>query len=232
MEPAALLAELRALAEHAPDFASLTAQSPIHYGWLGKVHALVSRWNESEGESVSIQTRFIGIPISRASSVGVILSILYRAIADLELQVSAQPDRAFGPGAVYDVFKVLRDLLMSAAQSILLIDPYLDEEIFDAYLTAISPGVAVRLLTRKSTAALRPAMEKFIAQSKMRIEVRCSGAIHDRVVFLDDRSCWVLGQSIKDAAKSKPTYLAPLSDDTAQLKMAAYEQIWVAAIPI
>jgi hypothetical protein len=42
----------------------------------------------------------------------------------------------------------------------------------------------------------------------------------------------VLGQSIKDAAKTKPTYLAPLASDAAQLKKADYEQIWSAASPI
>lgn len=87
--------------------------------------------------------------------------------------------------------------------------------------------VSVRLLVREYAAALKPALEKFVAQNKMNVEIRHSKSIHDRVVFLDNVSCWVLGQSIKDAAKSKPTYLAPLSFDAAQLKKADYDQIWV-----
>jgi hypothetical protein len=86
--------------------------------------------------------------------------------------------------------------------------------------------VDVRLLARDYAAALKPALKKFIAQKKMAVAIRSSKSIHDRVVFLDERSCWVLGASIKDAAKLKPTYLAPLAADAAQLKKADYEQIW------
>jgi hypothetical protein len=63
----------------------------------------------------------------------------------------------------------------------------------------------------------------------MNVEVRTSQGIHDRVVFVDGRSCWVLGQSIKDAAKSKPTYIAPIAADATQLKLADYEKIWATA---
>jgi hypothetical protein len=69
-------------------------------------------------------------------------------------------------------------------------------------------------------------------QTKVKLEARASGAIHDRVLFLDGRSCWVLGQSIKDAAKSKPTYLAPLDAQTAELKKSEYGKIWSSAKPI
>jgi hypothetical protein len=96
----------------------------------------------------------------------------------------------------------------------------------------VPPQVVVRLLTFKYATTLSPALQKFISQKKMVVEVRSSQKIHDRVIFIDGRSCWVLGQSIKDAAKTKPTYLAPLSADTSQLKKAEYEQIWTAATPI
>jgi hypothetical protein len=66
----------------------------------------------------------------------------------------------------------------------------------------------------------------------MTVEIRTSQLIHDRVIFLDDRSCWVLGQSVKDAAKSMPTYLAPLPSDVIPLKKDVYEQIWSTAKPL
>jgi hypothetical protein len=107
---------------------------------------------------------------------------------------------------------------------IFIVDPYVDEQIVDTYLTAAAQPVTVRLLARESTAALGPAVTKFIAQTKMKVEIRRSEAIHDRVIFLDGRSCWVLGQSIKNAAKSKTTYLASLDSDAAGLKNIIYEQ--------
>jgi hypothetical protein len=142
----------------------------------------------------------------------------------LELQVPVLPPQAFGPGAVYDFHKALRDLLASATKSLFIVDPYLDDQVFDAYLSTVSQQVHVRLLARDYAASLKASVGKFIAQKKVKVEVRSSERIHDRVVLVDDGSCWVLGQLIKDAAKSKPTYLAPLATDAAQLRKADYEQ--------
>jgi hypothetical protein len=232
MEPAALLAELLALADDVPDFATFTPTSRLHHAWLGKVQALVRQYSETEGRSVSLQMGFIGLEISRDSSVSAILGALHRAIANIEATLPQGRDHAFGPGAVYDFFKTLRDLLNSATQTIFIIDPFLDDEIFDTYLSPVFKSVMVRLLAGKHSASLKPALTKFMAQTRINVEVRSSRIIHDRVLFIDGRSCWVLGQSIKDAAKAKPTYLAPLDTKTGQSKKAAYEGIWSSATPI
>jgi hypothetical protein len=174
----------------------------------------------------------LALELIRDMNVAQMLGVLHRAIADLELEIPALPPQAFGPGAVYDFHKTLRDLLASATKSLFIVDPYLDDQIFDAYLSTVSQQVHVRLLARDYAASLKASVQKFVAQKKMAVEVRSSKSIHDRVMFVDDGSCWVLGQSIKDAAKTKPTYLAPLANDAAQLKKADYEQIWGAATPI
>ena len=193
---------------------------------------MISRWDKVEANSFRISADLLAFDSFRATSVAQLLGVLYRAIADLELQARAQPNQAFGPGAVYDFLKTLRDLLASATKTIFIIDPYLDEQIFDAYLSTVSPQVTVRVLARNYAAALKPAVAKFVAQKKMAVEIRSSKSLHDRVLFLDDRSCWVLGQSINDAAKAKPTYLAPLASDAVVLKKADYERIWAAASAI
>lgn len=229
MDKVALLAELRALSENAPDFGAYSPSSRPHLEWLGKAHALIAQWNTVEAISFRSAADFLTFDITRNMNVAKLLGVLHRAIADLELQVPALPDQAFGPGAVYDFLKTLRDLLASATNSVFVVDPYLDEQVFDAYLSTVSPQVVVRLLTMKRPASLKPAVTKYIAQTNTNVEVRTSKAIHDRVIFLDDSSCWVLGQSIKDAAKSKPTYLAPLATDAAQLKKQDYETIWNSA---
>ena len=232
MDHAALLAELRALADHIPDFGSFTSTSRAHHEWLGKVHALVEQWNRFEAPGVRTHITYITFDVARDMGVSGIVGTLHRAIADLELRMPSSADKVFGPGAVYDFFKALRDLLSSAKQSIMIVDPYLDDQIFDVYLAAIAPEVAVRLLCGKNTAALKPAISKFTQQTKTKVEARTSEAIHDRVVFIDGRSCWVLGQSIKDAARAKPTYLAPLDASTTDLKKAEYEKIWNSAMPV
>jgi hypothetical protein len=232
LDHAALLAELRALADHIPDFRSFTPTSRAHHEWLAKVHALVEQWNRYEAASVRTNINYISLDSVRDMGVSGIVGTLHRAIADLELNMPVGADKVFGPGAVYDFYKALRDLLASAKQSILIVDPYLDEEIFDAYLPGVPPGVTVRLLCRKNSTGLKAAISKFALQTKTTVEAHISEAIHDRVLFIDGRSCWVLGQSIKDAAKSKPTYLAPLDTSTTDLKKAEYEKIWNSAKPI
>jgi hypothetical protein len=108
----------------------------------------------------------------------------------------------------------------------------LDAEVFDGYLSGLKPSIAIRLLTNKYIDNVRVAAEKYRKQFGSSVEVRSSNDIHDRVIFVDDDQCWVLGTSIKDAALKKPTYLAPISVDVAIQKRAHYEAIWGASKPI
>ena len=236
MEPRVLLGELRALADSMPDFEAFRAGSRAHHEWLGKASAMIRAWDEKEGADVSSSIRNDIGEVSSAyhkRAVSRVVGTVHRAIANLEVfGVAQQGDHVFGPGAVYDFFKALNDLISSATQSILVVDPYLDDEVFDSYLSAVAKTVRVRLLARVRAGNLKAAITKFVAQNGVNIEARLSDSIHDRVLFVDDRSCWVLGQSIKDAAKTKPTYLAPLDHDTVTMKKAVYEGIWASATAI
>ena len=226
MDKAVLLAQLRSLLESAPDFATYSPTSGEHQPWLAKAHALVSRWNRIEAISIASAADFMHMSLLRDGHVAKIIGLLHRVIADLEIEMPKLADQAFAPGAVYDFFKALSAALGSATTSVFIIDPYLDEQIFDTYLASIPGGVAVRLLGHKYGNLLKPAVQKFSAQHGNSIAVRISSEFHDRIVFVDDLSCWVMGQSIKDAAKAKPTYLLPLSADIANLKLGHYEAIW------
>jgi hypothetical protein len=232
MDTVALLVELQALANDAPDFGLYSPSSRVHLEWLGKTYALIRHWNSIEAISFAHSSDMLSVNATRHMSVAVVLGTLHRAIAAVKLQVPAHPNQVFGPGAVYDFYKALRDLLASATGAVLVLDPYLDEHIFDTYLSAISQTVAIRLLARTNSTALRPALDKFLAQSSRAVDIRRSSVLHDRVIFIDGRTCWVLGQSIGVAAKSQPTYLAPLTVDAVPLKLAFYETIWAEAVDL
>ena len=60
------------------------------------------------------------------------------------------------------------------------------------------------------------------------LEVRSSADVHDRAIFLDERG-WVIGQSIKDAARKKPTYLIELNERLLTEARDVHNQIWAAA---
>jgi hypothetical protein len=229
MEKPVMLAELKAMANSVPDFSTYKPTSRPHLEWLGRTHALVAMWDGFEAISFRLAADSLAGSFFHDQSVSKILGILHRAIADLEIKVPELPAQAYGPGAVYDFLKNLRELLGSATAELFIVDPYLDDQVFDGYLSTVPNQLRVRLLVDLYASSVKAGLEKFVAQSKMNVEVRTSKGIHDRVVFVDGRSCWVLGQSIKDAAKSKPTYIAPIALDAMQLKLADYETIWAAA---
>ena len=232
MEPQILLAQIRGLLARAPSFADYKPTSAKHQEWLGQAHARVHRWNAHEGSSFRFAADALAGQLMRDHSLATVFGILNRAVADLELQLPASSAQAFGPGAVYDFFKALNSVISSAQSSLLIVDPYMDDTIFDAYLSAVPKTVTIRLLVEGYSVKVKPAAQRFSAQNGNPIEARRSPAFHDRVIFVDASECWVLGMSIRKAAESKPTYLAPLSPDIAALKLTHYEQVWSNATAI
>jgi len=63
------------------------------------------------------------------------------------------------------------------------------------------------------------------AEGSHNLELRSSQDVHDRHIFVDDR-CWTVGQSIKDAAKKKPTYMVGLSANLVPMMRSIYEGLW------
>ena len=232
MNSAVLLAELQLMANATPDFHLFSSASRQHFEWLGKTHALLTRWNDAEANTFRQISGFLGTQVTRESNVVQLIGILHRALADLQLNTPSKPDQVFGPGAVYDFFKALKDVLSTAEISVMVVDPYLDDQVFDTYISGIGPSINAKLLTTKTGDQFKPALDRYQAQHSQIIQVRKTKAIHDRVVMIDGRSCWVLGQSINNAAKSKPTYIAPLSLDTAGEKIRIYRGIWDESEPV
>jgi hypothetical protein len=232
MEPHILLAQLRSLLERAPDFDSYEGTSREHQTWLAQAHALVSRWNRLEGATIKVNSGYLDSDLLRDNNVSQILACIYRAIADLELSVPAREQENFGAGSVYDFFKALNKVIASADESVFIIDPYLDASVFDHYLVSRNNGVSVKLLSDKKVESLVASTEKYNAQFGNIIELRKSNQIHDRVIFIDKYVCWLLGQSVKDAAKAKPTYLVQAPPDIVPEKLATYERIWTNSTPL
>ena len=224
-----LLAQLIALVERAPDFEDYSPTSKDHLIWLGQAHALILRWNNVESIFFSSAADSLPLNSLRDSNVAKIFGIVQRAIADLELKVPDNTSTVFGAGEVYDFFRALNKIIASAEKSLFIVDPYLDDTIFHNYLTSRKSDVNVRLLLTKNAEQLKIAEEKYIQQYGDVIQIRKTKAVHDRIIFVDTFVCWVLGQSLKDAAKAKPTYLAPLAPDVVQAKLQDYNDIWINA---
>ena len=232
MSPTEILTRLKALLETAPDFSVYTPTSRDHQQWLGESHTLVEAVDRYEAMHFSTAINSLTSTFFRDNSVNTIMTTLHKIISRLEVAAPAATKQVFGPGATYDFMKELRRLLSTANAEALIVDPYLDDEIFDTYLSPIPASVQVNILTSKYPPSLKASLTKFNSQHNRAIEIRASRSLHDRLVFLDNTTCWLIGQSIKDAATSKPTYIAPLSQEFVADKFASYSQIWLAGQPL
>ena len=128
-------------------------------------------------------------------------------------------------GQVFDYFDEVRRVIEMATQDLFFVDPYLDAEFVSRYLSQVSKGATIRLLTRERMATLLPAVDLFAKQSGCTIQVRSASHFHDRYVFVDRNSCYQSGASFKDGAKSAPTTLTQITDAFAAM-LQMYEDIW------
>jgi hypothetical protein len=229
VEPEVLLAQLRALDERTPEFSEYSPLSKVHSIWLAQAKALIGKKSNREASSMQIKIDMLATPLTPQTHFGGILQIIQNAIAELELDIPDISQSTFKAGEVYDFFRSLNKVVASAEKSIFIVDPYLDDSVFNHYLTSRAGGVNVRLLTTNNQSQIKPAADKYIAQYGSVLEVKKCKNIHDRVIFIDGYVCWVIGQSLKDAAKAKPTYLSPLAPDVVSSKLEDYETIWNAA---
>jgi hypothetical protein len=103
-------------------------------------------------------------------------------------------------GEAYDFYRDLSSLLLAATQGILIVDAYIDEKVFDLYVSKVSSNATVRILSKKIEGNTETVARMYA--KKRPLEIRSSADVHDRTIFIDQRG-WVIGQSIKDAAQQK-----------------------------
>jgi hypothetical protein len=146
---------------------------------------------------------------------------LKAALKQLDLRLpKSEVKGAYAPGEEYEVYKDIQGVLSKAKAAIFIIDPYLDRSIFELYVHGIDRSIQIRVLTNNLPGDALTVASKYAAGGNL--QLRTTKAIHDRAIFADDR-VWLVGQSLKDAAKQKPTYLI---EHDGVLMLPIYEDIW------
>ncbi|MCZ6690351.1 MAG: DUF2321 domain-containing protein [Planctomycetota bacterium] len=135
--------------------------------------------------------------------------------------------RAYGPGEAFDFYGETRTLIESAQTEILIVETYPDEEIFNLYLAKVQPQISIRLLVKNPQGQFKSVAKKFVLSPGRKIEIRQSSELHDRMLFVGN-DCYAIGQSLKDAAVKKPTYIVALPKIGSDL-LPCYEEIWKGA---
>jgi hypothetical protein len=131
--------------------------------------------------------------------------VLRGCLSELAIDLpEAELKGAYAPGEEYEFYKDVKYILQLAQKDVLIVDPYIDSDMFELYAGALSRAISFRLLSTNVPAPVSALATKYAAGGNF--QFRHSTRIHDRMIFGDSR-VWVVGQSLKDAAKKKPTYI-------------------------
>lgn len=168
----------------------------------------------------------------RATNARALISVLRRVLGRLELQVQTEIVGAYVPvGDVDEAYKAVGDVLKTAANDILLVDPFADETILNAYADLAPDHIIVRILTDpdryKPTLKTAHELWKRKYRDKRPLDVRLAKApLHDRLIILDGERAWTVTQSFKDLAATHPATIVSTPNEIADLKIKAYQNIW------
>lgn len=132
----------------------------------------------------------------------------------------------YAPGEEYEFYKDLRTMIGGAKARVMIVDPYLNRELFDIYIADVDRSVKIQILTANPSGDFLTVAHKY--GSGGNLELGTSNEIHDRAIFVDDK-VWIVGQSFKDAAKKKSTYIV---EHDGKLMDAAYQAVWSRAVRV
>ena len=118
----------------------------------------------------------------------------------LEEKTPIQKQGIFYDGQVFDAYLFISKLIRSAKRSIIVLDNYIDETIFE-YVSKSSPGVGVHILTKDITRNLQLDLKKYEAQYRQKVKLVKFALSHDRFLIIDHAEVYHLGASLKDLGK-------------------------------
>lgn len=195
--------------------------------WEGRAMAAVKSWDLMESVSMSsaIMSLHNSLQIQHDKGYRELFTLMHQARADLRMKTVGPTSVAVSGSMPYDYFDEIRKVIELANSDILFIDPYLDAEFVSRYLPHIKDGVPIRLLASKRLNTLRPAVQTFVQQHSVTIEVRSEPNIHDRFVFIDKRECYFSGASFKDGGKKSPAIISQITDAFAAVHQI-YQDKW------
>lgn len=105
----------------------------------------------------------------------------------------------FCDGQIFDSYKFVSDLIRKAKTSIVLVDNYVDDTVL-SMLDKRKSGVSAAIYTQNISKQLTLDLQKHNSQYAP-IDVRLIKNFHDRFLFLDEKTIYHIGASIKDLGK-------------------------------
>ena len=203
MDDEHLLAEVEDLLRTSPPRSAFMKQQDSEevLGWLGRAGAVLEKWDFTKSGFISrhIRALLAEETMQMLSPPGPaycgLRTLLFQAQHDLQMKTVGPLSTAIPAKKPFFYFEEVRKIIEQAREDLLFVDPYLDPDFVARYLPQIKSGVAVRLLTSKEKlSSLLPAVETFMVESKLQVQVRSvSPGLHDRFVFVDKKRCFQSG---------------------------------------
>lgn len=239
IDPEALYQQLGHLLAATPNFENGEWSTPEGQQWLGRAFALVKMVGDPlDVASIKVASNNLGNAIHKANA-QTIVAVLYRALATAELAAPSAAQGSFIPvGESFTALSSVSKVLGAATKSVMFVDGYADANLLIDYAVLASDGVSVLVIADQADykAGLQPAAEHWGRQygQARPLEVRLAPpkTLHDRLLILDSRDVFTLGQSFNALAKRSPTSLVRVDPDTASRKVDAYDKVWGAAVPL
>ncbi len=107
--------------------------------------------------------------------------------------------KIFFNGQIYDAFSLLIDIVKKAETKIILIDNYVDTDTLNI-LCKRKDNVQIKIYTSNKSFLSKQDIKKFNSQYK-NLTIKYLNNFHDRFLILDDKLCYHIGASLKDAGK-------------------------------
>lgn len=123
-------------------------------------------------------------------------------------------EKVYKPGQIYDFYKDIQRITLTAKNQIFVIDAYAHEDIIELYLDKLPLGIKIMILTSKPQGNFHKVAIKFKKKHGSAFMVKANEKCHDRLFFVD-KKCFVIGQSIEKAATDKPTYICEIQNSGA-----------------
>ena len=110
-------------------------------------------------------------------------------------KISKQNNFYFSKGDVFNAKRMLIKILRSTKKNIVIIDPYIDDTIFD-YIEIVDQSLDIKILTSSQTRKIIRQLFNNIKAIRPNIHAKQSDDFHDRYIITDDKEIWHLGTSI------------------------------------
>jgi hypothetical protein len=226
-----------------PDFDQNTPANPAIISWLAKAVALVEQVGvvadiQDVNDLRAVQNHF-GTEYASEFDRPQTVAIIHRALARAEIAAPANVQGAFiAAGSTLDAYAMVGKVLGTATTDLLMVDPYADEKILIDYARLAADPVTIRVLAGAANhkPTLQSAARRWPTQypSTRPLEVRLApdSQLHDRIIIVDGKTAWTLGQSFNALATRAHTSIAQSPPEVGSLKIPAYEAVWNAASPL